>query len=352
MARYDFTTLDRSNCEELAPGLSACYANVRGTVRSPAYWQWRYLDGPAGESCLVVARREGAVVGMLGAVYLSCSVRGSPVTTALVGDLSIEPVHRRWACYAGILRTSGENPASRSVPFAFAFVTGGFTAWAPRLGCVDLGPVPVFTGAFSGRRVLEALGVPQAVAGLGELTAPLCIRTDRRVRAPGIELRSIEDAAALADAADTSTWRRGEVFPLADGDYLAWRYDACPDAEYSILGAYERARLTGFSVFRIDGARGRAYLAELASPPDRVDVLAALLAETFRRMAASGAGVVTASFPVWSAQGRLLADWGLRLWASPLWGMRLAAFPYDVGAGHPCMRRRSWFFSLGDWLTH
>jgi hypothetical protein len=46
MPSYNFTNLDSGICEELAPGLSACCAELRGTVRSSDYWRWRYLDGP------------------------------------------------------------------------------------------------------------------------------------------------------------------------------------------------------------------------------------------------------------------------------------------------------------------
>jgi hypothetical protein len=258
----------------------------------------------------------------------------------------------RWACYAGLLRTSGESPAHRRVPFAFAFVTRGFAAWAPRLGCVDLGPVPAFTGVFSGARLLEGLGVPRAVAGVGRLAAPQCLRTGRRGRPRGLDIRRLDGAREVAGAPAAGAWCAGTVLAVRDAGYLTWRYDHCPDADYTVLGAYEGGELTGVAIFRVDEARGRAYLGELCAPPDRPDVLESLLAEVLARMAERGAGIVTASFPVRSAQGHALAARRFGLWATPLWGMRLATFSYSVGPGHPALRRDDWFFSLGDWFTH
>ena len=352
MASYDFTTLARENCADLAPGLSDCYAQLRGTVRSPDYWRWRYLDGPDGPSCLVVASYEGRVVGMLGTVYVACSVRGERRSSALLGDLNVDPEHRRWACYAGLLRTSAESPAHRDVPFAFAFVTRGFAAWAPRFGCVDLGPVPAFTGVFGADHLLEGLGVPTAVARLGRLAAPLCLRTQRSRGSRGLEVRPLDGAGELADGPAAGGWGAGAVLAQRDAAYLTWRYDACPDADYTVLAASEAGVPVGVAVFRVDESRRRAYLAELCASPDRADVLDVLLDAVLTRMADGGAGVVTASFPVGSGQGRALSARRFGLWATPLWGMRLATFPYSVGSGHPSLRRSDWFFSLGDWLTH
>jgi hypothetical protein len=251
-----------------------------------------------------------------------------------------------------MLKATSGSPLHRSVPFAFAFVTGPFAGWAPRLGCVDLGPVPAFTGILDGRRALEGLGVPRPAAALGALAAPLALRWEPCREPRGIAIRCLGGAGALARESAIRDWRAGAVWVSCGPGHLAWRYDACPDADYTVLGAYTGDRLVGFAVFRTEAERGRAYLNELAAVDGRSDVLNCLLAESLRRMAADGVGIVTASFPVASAQGQLLAARGFGLWATPLWGMRLAAFPYSVGAGHPVSSRESWFFSLGDWLTH
>ena len=58
-----FLRVSESNIDQFALGLSELHLSARSQTRDPAFWQWCYFNNPPGKSNLIVAIRDGQIVG-------------------------------------------------------------------------------------------------------------------------------------------------------------------------------------------------------------------------------------------------------------------------------------------------
>ncbi len=349
---YQFHIVSEVNLGRFAEMIAGFHLQARGERRSPSYWRWCSLENPGQGCASALALRGGRIVGMLGNMYMLFSVRGLRHRAGLIGDLSVLESERSWACYRGLLSESGRRAARDGVSFGYGFVYRPLVEMNRRLGAESLGRVPVYAGFISAPDVLLGRGLPGWTASAGALMQPFVGLRGLGPAAEGVEVRGMTEPFGPAfDDLWTAVEAHRTVTVVRDAAYLNWRYVRCPDRNYVRLAAWRGGQPAGLAVYRASARRRVAYLQELFALDDDAGVLLALLGRTVQALRQEGIGLVTASFPSRSPEGRMLRGAGFQAWTTRLWNLELIV----VGERQPdagWLDAAAWHYSLGDWLTH
>jgi len=345
-----FHLLTRASLPELAHGLTALEEAVHGRRPELSFWQWRYLDNPAGGSITVVAVRDGAVLGKSGGVLVPLLAGGVSRTACLMEGLCVLPGERAWQLYRGLLASHAEHSRQAGVELFFGFSTRLAAGMHRRLGYPELGRCPIWSGILDARKVLRSRSIP-ASSWLGSLAQPL-VRVGR-LASPrkDVEIAPLEQFGEEVDEFRGAADEPGRVAVDKTAAYLQWRYVRCPGRTYRRLGAWRGGRLEGYAASTISGLRGDGYLLELTARHDDPIILSNLASESLRALAGEGAGLVSASFRRHSPQARVLRSLGFKSWGTWLWNMRtiLAGGWIEAGLLAPGTQ---WDYTLGDWLYY
>jgi hypothetical protein len=347
-----FLRLTESNIEELATGLSELHQEVRNQKHDSAYWRWRYLKNPVGKTNLIVAIRGGRVIGMFGKIYIHLTVQAERMVASLMENLIIRPSEHSWQCLRGLLEMSLSESLDEEVTFGYGFATPLSLELSKRLGGVNLGRVPIYSGLLNVARVLEWKKVPYPLSLLGWLAQPLLGLRERNRGSLNLDIKRVENFDDSFNELWSDIEKIRSIAIIKDSDYLKWRYMKYPYQRYRCLAAYQADRVEGLVVFRTGAAQHDAYVLELLARNDNPEIMRALMFQTFRELRANGTGLVTASFLANSQASNVLKGLGFKSWSTRLWNMYITISRDPKKESCPEFDLENWDFSLGDWLYY
>ena len=296
--------------------------------RPPDFFRWKHLDNPFGPSFLLLAEREGRLVGLRAFMRWRLLAGDRAVAAARAVDTATHPDFQGMGIFTR-LTLAALDEVRGQVDLVFNTPNAKSGPGYLKMGWREVGRVPVMVRV---RRPLRLL----------------------RGRRPGADPGQVPPVAAPAAA---SVLERGpEVAgllwrePAADGlatardlGYLRWRYGAAPLLGYRAVTDERDGELAGLAIFRVRprGGLWETTVAEVLAGGDQGTARRLL-----RRVArAAPADHLTFAAPAGSAAARaaarggfLPAPAGIMLVANPLAG-DLRPDPSELG---------SWSLSLGD----
>lgn len=349
--KTEFLKVTAAGLEEaFASGLADFNINVEYRRDDGAYWRWRYFGVPNPKNSLLVARREGRIVGKVGHIGRRIHSGGKRLTATFMEGLSLPPAERSWSLLTGLLEASARDRRRFSRSFAFGIAGRSEVELFERLGCRILGTLPLLSAVIDGRRFLRTKGVPPPFS-LAGWAADAFLGVRYRSASRSISVVPLREAF---DGSFDDLWRDAEsrrcVAVVKDASYLNWRYRFHPGRGYEILTARRDGKLEGWTVFSTDRKK-RGFILELMARDDLTDILRALLQEALIRMRSRGAVVVTASCLDNAPARATFRSAGFRPWPRIASSTRMILETPAQGKSGPEAELSNWDFTLGDWLV-
>jgi hypothetical protein len=236
--------------EILLPLLREYFATQPATDVDARY-RWLYLDNPAGPARTYAACADGRAVGVTSLFPRAIQVGARGATGAIGGDAYVIPSFRRRGIATALHRAAGvgmdtnlsfmfgpPEPANlKALLQAGAVVTGAVRRYARPLRARILGRHA--TRAALGR-VLDGLLAP----GRSNLRVePLGPAPDPRVQ-------------TVWDATRRGMLREGEVVPVADAAFYAWRFGPSAGGRQQAVLVLDGDRPVGVGALERSGVRG------------------------------------------------------------------------------------------------
>lgn len=237
--------------------LAAFRNKNRGTERSAAYFDWRYVQRPSGIEPVIVwaiEKASGRPAGSISLIPQEYSVDGRPSFFGVLGDVSVASEMRG----RGIAGQMLEHLSQLKEVSAFA-------------ACIALpneeasGPLRKSnwrTMSCLERHVkhLDVRGAFAKKAGglAASLASPAVNLMLRLFREPSVKLPSSYETTLLSsfDGRFDELWARlpkeGLIAGKRDSAYLSWRFSAHPLEKFSAFLLSEKGRPSGYIVYRAD----------------------------------------------------------------------------------------------------
>jgi len=241
--------------------------------------RWMYDDPPSAAKrgpALWTYRSDGAIQGEIGAIRTRLRVGEREHDFAWSLDLMVSPAHRArgvGAVLPKIVQASAELVGGTEVSESAqkAFARGGWT----HLGTLPRWARPV-RGEFARARIPSRVAswVAPAVG-----VASKAVGVVANVRAFGRKLAEIRTFDERADVVWNACAARWPVVSKRDREWLAWRWDACPERRGATSFMMTRkGDPVGWVVMRIEDERGlrAGHILDMLCAPAELDALLAL----------------------------------------------------------------------------
>ncbi len=127
-----------------AEGVRSLFAGELGRERSPAYFDWKYVEDPyLSHVPVTVAERDGELVGVQ--AYLPCELRDGDRTALALqpADAVVHADHRRNGLYTRMTERAVERYADHEAALFFNYPTPGALGAQEKLGWESLGELAV-----------------------------------------------------------------------------------------------------------------------------------------------------------------------------------------------------------------
>ena len=210
---------DAKDCGEAA----SMMRRVFGGNHTAPYVRWKYYERPTGHGILVVAEKNGNIIGTWGAVPVYMDHNGSTYRTWFMSDGGVLPQHRRQGIYAAMGSRIMEMMRAQKSAGAWTFATTmARHSLTQRFGMSELGAPRWYWGSPSlARLVLRKLGLLRSGNKQDGIAAPQEFGTD--------SLHRLEELFAR------HTERQRDYIRLhKDAEYLKWRYTTHPLFNYQL----------------------------------------------------------------------------------------------------------------------
>ena len=296
--------------------------------RPPDFFRWKHLDNPFGPSFLLLAEREGRLVGLRAFMRWRLLAGDRAVAAARAVDTATHPDFQGMGIFTR-LTLAALDVVRGQVDLVFNTPNAKSGPGYLKMGWREVGRVPVRVRV---RRPLRLLWGRRPGADPGQ-APPVAAPAAASVLERGPEVAGLLWREPAADGLATAR----------DLGYLRWRYGAAPLLGYRAVTDERDGELAGLAIFRVRprGGLWETTVAEVLAGGDQGTARRLL-----RRVArAAPADHLTFAAPAGSAAARaaarggfLPAPAGIMLVANPLAG-DLRPDPSELG---------SWSLSLGD----
>lgn len=347
--RLRFINVRADNIADFFSGISDLWLLRHKQKLDQEYWQWRYLDGPAEPSDLVVALRKDKVVGLYGLVYVPILLRGRRVLAGLMGSLVIDPAERSWQCYRGLVDRCISNGQQRMLAFRFGVSPLRMMQFSRNVGAKRVGLMSICFGLLDAGEFLQARGVPYPLSLLGRLIQPFIGLRDGSLMTAGLEVKEVQRFGPEFDRFWSEAARENYSGYYKDAAYMNWRYVKCPLRKYYKLAAYKNNELQGFIVFCLTGVRQSACVLDVMANRNDVQTVRILLLAACKRLRTERVGHIFAAFMPNTAALVVARSLGFHT-GSVFLGSHQMVF-YQTGDACSEQDFQMCDFSLGDWLA-
>ena len=361
--------LKRANWDvrESGPGdqaqvLQLCQ-RLLGCAPTPAEWQWRMSQNPAGQAVSLVAylKESGRIIGHLAAAPLNLKVGNFPRKLFLLVDSVVDPDYQGRGIHAVLTAAISKKVCDQE---------GNFTAGLPneqaygpnlKMGGTHIFTMPIYFKVLDWYAVLRAGLRSDLLARIGGL---LAAPFQRKRLAKENTSFTLEKVLRFGGKLDDLWSRIGRRFPICaerTSNLLNWRYFQCPVVTYSVFAISDGEKWLGYTVVRLLEKWGLRLgtVVDLFIDPDRADAGEILLRYAEKNLRDQGTDVLWALFACPPVYRKILRQAGF-FKAPPLKNVRPFHFLTDfvaVDETYPDLYQRDgtllrqpdqWFFSLGD----
>jgi GNAT superfamily N-acetyltransferase len=308
--------------------LEASLGGGPGGGRTHDFFAWKHLESPFGRSFMLVAEKDGRVIGLRAFMRWAFTAAGNEIEAVRAVDTATHPDHQGLGIFTK-LTTSAIEQLAEEAAFVFNTPNDKSRPGYLKMGWRVSGELPISV------KVRRPVRFARGIRGLRETASDS--GAGPVVDAPGFSELALSDGEleALLRATRGADDRLITAHTAAS---LRWRYGQSPHLDYRAVGGAD-----GLVIFRV---RSRGSLWEATVAEVLVGESDAGAARSLLRDAAHSAGVdhMTCLLPSGSAALKGARRTGFV--RSPI-GMTLTTRPLQGGSPDP-LDMRSWALSLGD----
>ena len=242
-----------------AEALLGIYGRIFGIEKAGAKrasWKWQYAEipQPLQSPAIWVARRDGHVVGQIGAMPVSLWWGNRELRASWGIDYFVAPeaeglgdsiaLLKAWMTSVDVALAYGLRPASYLI--------------CKRFGFRDLGHVPLFQAVLDPAAIVQRRWGRVARVFASPALGP-ARRLIRRRYSRTVADVEVSPASSIGPEYDALWERARGGFAMCvrrDASYVRWRYQSAPHKQYAILEARRDGVLSGFLVSRHEDYRG------------------------------------------------------------------------------------------------
>ena len=220
-----------------------------------AWWNWQFMENPAGKGIVWVAEKEGRIVGHDAVVPMKMQIDG---TTFVVGnsmDTMTHPDYLRRGIFLNLARRVHTAAQVRGMACIILLANnlsrGGFVKY---LGGEHVANRPFWmhvakTGSLCALTEHLSPSTEQWVRSVLAGASTIADRSGRALRARiQVHAEHIKDVEACTGGLWSRLALRSRVATVRDGEYLQWRYCQVPHRTYDFMVAYSSRGCEGYVV--------------------------------------------------------------------------------------------------------
>ncbi len=344
--------------EAIVQAFNRVFASVQAGFceRTLGGWRWRFVDNPAGGRVSLAVDSDGQVLAQYAGLGLRMRLDGQDSFVSQSVDSFCDPKVRGGLARAGLFVETGRDYAKRYGlgPGGNQVETQVGRGSASPEGIRGAGQAPACEGTDA---FMFGLPVPSAWRTGRDHLGYQLFSSMWRLVVPGNHLLAAPECDSLALTRGTrpprgadalfESWATGRpAVVVKDNAYLRWRYEECPEQDYTFLAVHRLGQLVGWTVVvagELEGCQA-LWLMDWGMYGQDGRVLAALLKGAGQLAGEQGLGCVA------TLVGDAFDGWGV--WQAA--GMRVEPSRYFlVGRSYDRRRPVAWWAdhfspSLGD----
>ncbi|RMG67763.1 MAG: hypothetical protein D6715_03990 [Calditrichaeota bacterium] len=264
-------------------------------------YDWIYLDNPWGKAVawLIWDDKKQRPVGITAAFPRKILVQGRELTCWNCGDFSIEKPYRTLGIAIKLRKAAREAVDRGEVPCLYAHPNNRMVHVHLKVGHRQIARMKRYALPLRPSKLVSGKSWRGVVSTLVDPPVATLLRLKFR-RAGDFELHPPEQFSFSPDHTNLC-WELSEHFPvvgLRDENYLTWKYIRHPVHRFYLFNYYQKDRLAGYIVFRLED--GTAAVSEAVTGPEKEawkQMLSTFLWALLARFpAAKGVSVVTQEF--------------------------------------------------------
>ena len=253
------------------------------------WWNWNYIDNPAGDSMILIADHEGKLVGARSTIRVKMKIAGETVTASENTDLMTHPDYRRQGIFSSLEKKSFDQLKDEGV-----YITYSFPGPMSYPGYIKSGK---FFDIHAIRTVIKPVNLENTLKRRikNKFLLKICTVAGsifinifyRAKKPPEVDGLTITKISSFDDRIN-DFWKEisndHEIIVVRDKEYLNWRYVDVPDVEYTIYLAEEGGEICGYIVLKCVKEEGSAsgYVIDIIAPLDRPEVIHSLLSKAIK----------------------------------------------------------------------
>jgi GNAT superfamily N-acetyltransferase len=305
-----------------------------GGQRTPEYFRWKHLESPFGRSFMIVAEREGRIIGFRALMRWRFRIGGRTVQAVRPVDTVTHPEERGRGVFSALTRAALES-LKGEVDLVFNTPNANSLPGYLKMGWQVAGRIPVSVRVLRPARFLS--GKLRRVGGSSGPSA----RPSVSAPTAGEVLREEVPIAALLEGAEGPG--AGYQTPRSV-EYLRWRYGRAPLLGYHAVLEEREGEPVGLILYRLraEGSLWGISVGDVIVRPGDVEEARRLLRAARR---SADVAYVAAAFPSGSSPAR--AHRGPTTFRAPK-GMTFVVNPLRPGLLPDPLLLSSWTLSTGD----
>jgi len=223
---------------------------------SPEFWKWKYFENPVGENGILLAMKEGMIIGMIGGIPTNMQIGSKNIIAGQVMDLNILEEYRKNSLFINMERQTRKIILEKGLPFTFGF--SNKITLRNRLDHL-VSSVNMLIKPLDIASYISGKGIPKPFVNLIEKGfAKLLGWREKHLESEEVEIVEIN----YFDERFDDLWKdsiKGEIMVVRDSVYLNWRYIRCPQTNYKIFAVEKNKEILGYIVLQIFKKKGFNY---------------------------------------------------------------------------------------------
>ena len=253
------------------------------------WWNWKYMDNPAGVSGIWVADHDGKIVGSRSTILVKMKISGEPVMGSQNTDLLTHPDYRRQGIFSALEKKSFSQLKADGICITYSFPGPmSYPGYMKSGSFFDTHALKTMIRPFNLENILKRRIENKFLLKIYTVMGYLFINTFYRAKkTPEVDDLTITKISSFDDRIN-DFWKKTsndyEIIVVRDKEYLNWRYVNIPDVVYTIYLAEEGEEICGYMVLKCvkEESLASGYIIDIIAPLDRPEIIHSLLSKAIK----------------------------------------------------------------------
>ena len=262
------------------------------------WWNWKYMDNPAGVSGIWVADHDGKIVGSRSTILVKMKIAGEPVMGSQNTDLLTHPNYRRQGIFSALEKKSFDQLKDDGICITYSLPGPmSYPGYMKSGSFFDTHALQTMIRPFNLENALKRRIKNEFLLKICAVTGNIFINIFYRAeKPPEVDGLTITKISSFDDRIN-DFWKEisndHEIIVVRDKEHLNWRYVDVPNVDYTIYLAEEGGEICGYIVLRCakqDQLSG--HIIDIIAPLDRPEVFHSLLSKAIEYFKEEGVDVI------------------------------------------------------------